>query len=803
MQGVHLTTMVGEPTKFLRFDVHGLWTITGLFTIGVGLYLTSLYSYLLFHTVVEVFVIAVALCIFFITWNSQKFIRNGYLLFIGIAYLFVGAFDLLHTIAYKGIGIFSGYDTDLPTQLWISARYIESVSLLVATLFFTRRPNLNLEILIYSFVSVALLISIFYLRIFPQCYVENQGLTQFKIASEYIICLLVFASLILLIRSRKRFEPQVFRLMVAALLTTIATELTFTLYISVYGWYNLVGHYLKLLSFYLIYKALIETGFRQPYDLLFRELDQERLRLNQEIDRREHLERELRSSEERYRIVADFAYDWEFWVDPEGWFVYVSPSCERITGHSATEFLTDPKLFLKIVFDEDRPLVEEHFKTTLAVAESKSATFDFRIKHKNGAIRWVNHSCQAVTGSDGVYRGRRASNRDVTEARKAMELIRQSDRHRAVADLSGGIAHNFNNLLQIVISGIENAISDIREGDLKKAENSLNLILDSCDRGADTVRKLLHFASTRSENQNSSFRVIDLTDLVKEAVEVTRPFWEDEAVREGIQIEMKVTGQTDIYVEGRFSQLVDVVITLIRNAVEAIRDKGVIEINLDIAKDQGIIAVKDTGIGMSQSDLNRIFTPFFTTKVTAGSGLALATALKIVDNHGGQIVVESVPGQGTTFRIILPLSAERPKRESSQDGYGPTKGTKILVVDDAKAVTDMLGAVLSKEGYVVSTATSGDQAIKMFRQESIDAIVCDLGMPDINGLELCRRIKAISEYRGERKPPCIIITGWEQKLTAEFLKAGVDDILRKPVKVGMLLASLEKSFRDIEFNTQN
>ena len=787
-------TVTGNSLKTGSTTESKAWSMAGAVVLVIGLYVVSLYNYLLFHFLAEMFVVAVACCIFFITWNARAYIKNGYLIFVGIAYLYVGFFDLLHTLAYKGVGIFPGEDANLPTQLWMSARYIESLSLLGAFFFFDRRPSLSLQITGYLAVSGLLLASIFYFNIFPTCYVEGSGLTSFKIWSEYVICGILALVMILLMRARSRFEPKVLALLMGAVAATIFTELVFTLYVSVYGFANLFGHAIKLLSFYLIYKALIETGFREPFELLFRELALERQRLEQEISQKEQLEQSLRSSKEHYRIVADFAYDWEFWIDPKGNFVYVSPACERITGHSYQEFMSNPELFTQIVVDEDRPLVEEHLRAVLSGEDVEPVTFDFRISHADGGIRWMNHSCQAVMGSDDVYLGRRASNRDVTEVKRAIELVRQADRHRAVADLAGGIAHNFNNLLQIVISGIENAISDMEDGDLQKAGESLELILDSCDKGADTVRKLLHFASTRSDSQNDGFRVLDLSELAMEAVEMCRPFWDDESARDGNRIRINTDLKPDVFVKGKFDQLVDVVISIIRNAVEAIDTYGAIDVSVFADLNEAVVIVRDTGVGISPEDQNRIFTPFFTTKVTAGSGLALATALKIVNNHGGKILVESVPGQGTTFRIRLPLSDETPLPESGKVHLEVSRGMSILVIDDAKVVTDMLGIALSKEGYVVSTATSGSQALEKFTDESFDAIVCDLGMPDMNGLELSRRIKAICDHRGNPKPPIIIITGWEQKLTPDFVQAGVDEILTKPVKVGTLLASLETSF---------
>ena len=183
--------------------------------ILAGLYLTSLYSYLLFHSLSEIFSIVVAWGIFAIAWNSRKFLDNNYLLFIGIGYLFVGGVDLLHTLAYKGMGVFQGDTANLATQLWIAARYIESFSLLVAPLFLGRNLRSSSVFMGYSLVVVILLTSIFYWRIFPNCFVEGVGLTPFKKRSEYVICLILIISVVLLIRKQKEFDKVVLRLLVA------------------------------------------------------------------------------------------------------------------------------------------------------------------------------------------------------------------------------------------------------------------------------------------------------------------------------------------------------------------------------------------------------------------------------------------------------------------------------------------------------------------------------------------------------------------------------------------------------------
>jgi PAS domain S-box-containing protein len=239
-----------------------------------GLYLTSLYSYLLFHSLAEIFSIIVACSIFGLMWNSRHFMDNTYLLFIGTAYLFIGGLDLIHTLAYKGMNIFREHGTNLPTQLWIGARYTESLTLLIAPFFLGRRLRLRYVIIGYSLAVSLLIGSIFYWHVFPACFVEGKGLTAFKKTSEYIICLFLFGSILLLFKKRLEFDAHMLRLLMASILLSICSELAFTLYVHAYGLSNLIGHYLKIISFYLIYKAIVETGLTRPYALLFRNLKQ-------------------------------------------------------------------------------------------------------------------------------------------------------------------------------------------------------------------------------------------------------------------------------------------------------------------------------------------------------------------------------------------------------------------------------------------------------------------------------------------------------------------------------------------------
>lgn len=263
--------------------------------VFLGLYLSSLYSYLFFHSVAEIFSIVVAFGIFSVTWNSRGFMDNNYLLVLGVAYLFVGGLDLLHTLTYKGMGVFVGHDANLATQLWIAARYLESISLLSAPWFLSRKINLAQLLTGYLAVFIVMLLSIFYWDIFPDCFREATGLTAFKILSEYLICLMLLLSIVSISRKRTDVDPAVFKLIIASIVSTIGAELAFTFYLNVYGLSNLIGHFFKIISFILIYRAVIVTGLKKPYSIMFRNLKKSEETLQIEKNRLEEALSQIRT----------------------------------------------------------------------------------------------------------------------------------------------------------------------------------------------------------------------------------------------------------------------------------------------------------------------------------------------------------------------------------------------------------------------------------------------------------------------------------------------------------------------------
>jgi len=231
----------------------------------VLVFFSQYYNYLLFHTIAEVFSIFIAFGIFVVTWHTRKFKENNFFLFLGVIYLFVGAIDFLHTLSYPGMTIFDRLGTNLPTQLWIIARYFESLSLLAALVLFNKRINTSLLLLFFFTLCSLLLTSLFYWNIFPDCFIEGKGLTVFKKNSEYIISFTILITIGLLVKNSDKMKKETYYFLLISLSLKIISELSFTFYVSAYGLSNLVGHYFKILSFYFIYKGVIDFGLKEPF----------------------------------------------------------------------------------------------------------------------------------------------------------------------------------------------------------------------------------------------------------------------------------------------------------------------------------------------------------------------------------------------------------------------------------------------------------------------------------------------------------------------------------------------------------
>jgi PAS domain S-box-containing protein len=619
--------------------------LSGILIFG-GLYLASLHSYLLFHCLAEIFGIIIACGVFMLAWNARRFLDNNYLLFLGIAYLFVGGLDLIHAMVYKGMGILAGYDANLPTQLWIAARCVQSLSLLAAPLFLRRKLKPYLVFFVYTALTLLLVGAIFYESVFPDCYVEGAGLTSFKKISEYVISLVLLASIAMLLRNRREFSRDVLRLLVSSIVVTIASELSFTFYVSVYGFPNLLGHFFKIVAFYLIYKAIIETGLVKPYGLLFRNLKQS--------------EEALRESEARYRAVVEGQTELICRFLPDGTLTFVNDAYCRYFGRRREELIGQS--FVPFIPPED----QERVKKTIASLnrENPMTTHEHRVVSPGGEIRWHQWTNRAIFDEQGRLVEFQAVGRDTTERKQAEEALHQRTvelqaRNEELDAFAHTVAHDLKNPLSVIIGFVE----VLREDDaLIPAEERRKYLhnIERIGRKMDDITEALLLLA-QVPQMEVEMEPLDMAHVVNETL-----------LHLGRMIEEQ---QAEIVLPDAWPEALgygpwveEVWFNYLSNAMRYGGRPPRVELGATAQPDGRVrFWVRDNGDGLTPEAQARLFTPFTRLDETRamGHGLGLSIVRRIVEKLDGQAGVESKVGQGSTFTFTL---------RAAQSGQGHDSG---------------------------------------------------------------------------------------------------------------------------------
>lgn len=408
------------------------------------------------------------------------------------------------------------------------------------------------------------------------------------------------------------------------------------------------------------------------------------------------------------------------------------------------------------------------------------------IAGEGGTIRLIRG--EPVIGPDGAVAGMVVVSEDITERRRAQEMMAQAQRLSSVGELSAGVAHHFNNMLQIVMGNLELAQLGLESGDLPDATECLAKALESARGGAEIVRRLQSFAQALPHVIPAESTVFDLSAVVQQAVDMARPSWKTAPGKEGVRIAVDLDLQDGCMVRGIEVELFEAGINLVKNAVEALAEGGEIRISTAIENRSAVLRVEDSGTGIAREHLGRVFEPFFTARGPLRTGMGLAITYGIIKRHKGEIFVDSTEGHGTVFTVKLPLAVAPQAEEIVPKPKGLDRKAVVLVVDDLRAVAEMVRSALTRKGHTVHVAASGPEALEIFNGNALDLVICDLVMPGMNGWEVGRAIKEVCAEAGKPKTPFILMTGWRGQTLEEdqVVESGVDGIIEKPIELAKL-----------------
>ncbi len=500
-------------------------------------------------------------------------------------------------------------------------------------------------------------------------------------------------------------------------------------------------------------------------------------------------ELKLKESEETYRLLVENAHDGVTIIVNEK-MVFVNQRFEELLGYKRKEIINTK--YSELVHPEYRQEIEQIRKKRLSGLPAPDV-YAIKLMHKNGSDCLVEIQSSIIS-----YRGRKATFsfiRDITEQKKTEEektkleqLLFHVQKMESIGRLAGGIAHDFNNILTSIV-GYAQLLSTRVGKDKPFEKKAADTIIDGVERASQLTQQLLRFA-----RGGTSFKPapVDLNKIIRNVLKVS-----DKIFDKKIRVSTNFGELSNVKADR--SQIDQVLTNLFINARDAMPSGGMLGIETsmiylddNVVKDvmnlkggyYAKLAVSDTGIGMPEEVRTRIFEPFFTTKGSdKGTGLGLATSYGIINNHGGAITVYSEPGFGTTFSIYLPVTEKKAAKTNGRSSLIKGQGT-VLLVDDEEKIRSIAVNQLDLLGFKVIAAKNGFEGVNLFmdKRESIDLIITDVVMPEMDGREFVEKIRGV-----DGKISIIMMSGYaEENVMNRALKNNNCKFLQKPFTIGDL-----------------
>jgi PAS domain S-box-containing protein len=446
---------------------------------------------------------------------------------------------------------------------------------------------------------------------------------------------------------------------------------------------------------------------------------------------------------EEQRILLQVALDATglgIWThDPESGSGQWDETTRRILGLSSSPAPQFERTMAKIVHPEDHALVREGLSR--AQTSGRYGPLEHRVLRASGEVRWVSVSGQAVRNAEGKVMSLVGSVQDITERRALEVRLLEAQKLESIGRLAGGVAHDFNNMLTAILGNVDFAAE---ASSLDELRPFLAEIRHTAERSAALTAQLLAFA----RRQVIAPKVLDPNALLRRLDALLRRLIGEQI---GVTVQLSASGR----VRADESQLEQVIMNLVTNARDAMPGGGRLVLEtLDVLLDAAFvaaqpdcsagryvaIAVTDTGPGVAPQDLPHIFEPFYTTR-PGGTGLGLATCYGIVKQSGGQILVQSEPGRGSTFTVYLPRVEEAVQPEPAAPG-APTalSSERVLLVEDEPSVRAVAERALARQGYRVRSAATAEEALQQYGEQTFDLLVTDVVLPGMSGRELALQL---------------------------------------------------------------
>lgn len=447
------------------------------------------------------------------------------------------------------------------------------------------------------------------------------------------------------------------------------------------------------------------------------------------------------------------------------------------------QFKSQDRFSEKVLKNLEKSMSEQFYKWVSQVMEQGQPMEIHNLVYQraSGETLHSNLKVSPLRNKGGKIYGAILLQENTTELKRLEETLIQSEKLRALGQMASGVAHNLNNVLAIIKGNLQLILDRV---DSQPIREELKIAEKATKDGAQTIRRLLDFACASKDRE---FYKLDLNEVVKDAIEITKPKWKDQSQRKDIFIDLRAELAELPPVIGNASELREVLTNLIFNAVEAMPEGGRILIETKAGYREVYIIISDTGSGISPELKTRVFDPFFTTKGPQNTGLGLSASYGILIRHGGKIELQSLEGEGTAFILTFPESGDGAEPPAEFTEKADKKRAKILIIDDEVGVGACLSEMLGRSGHSVVTASNAREGWEAFNREKFDMVFTDLGMPGISGRDLAGLIKHMSPTI-----PVVMMTGWNEENVKTEEKGKIDFYISKPFEMGKIISLVDR-----------
>jgi PAS domain S-box-containing protein len=481
----------------------------------------------------------------------------------------------------------------------------------------------------------------------------------------------------------------------------------------------------------------------------------------------------------RYKELFESVSDAVFINDAKGRFLEVNDVACHCLGYSRDQFLR--RTLRDLTCKQDYTVLTEMAKQ---ISSGRSYQFELSLVSRKGVT--IPFEFQGRIISYQTKSAFLSVARDMSLRKNLQETLIKTERLSAVGEMASGVAHNFNNLLQMIMAGAEAAKAKLKSGNILDCQEAIENIFIASQRGADVVRRIKDFTLLTPAGLDDG-TVFDLEALVAEAIKLTQPLWKPPSSPRKYQLNYITKG--NCFIQGKSSEIYEVLVNLIKNALEAMPNGGILSLATHCQDERVFLKIADTGQGIPQEHLQRIFVPFFTTKGTRSSGLGLSSCYGIVKKHQGEIQVESDLSQGTEFLLSFPRSHSPVAVEAIKRGVREkTTPIRFLLIDDEINILKSVEMYFEDTEIDITTAKTGHDGLTAIEKDRFDVILCDLSMDDMNGLEVGKWVLDFCRSQGISKTPFLLYTGLNKQLNPTKLsESGIDRIVNKPTACEELL----------------